>query len=181
MVTAKTWYITNHSQALPVLTEFLKAFKKAFKKAFTNVNDSTNALHYLESIKQGKMTVSEYLADFNLNLARLGTDAPGKVWTREHLICVLKPASRSCFAKPILHVRSPSALLSVQRSNSLRSSGRVPNLIGSSSQILGMPFLTAESLAIHPAQGKMLPPQKLVEDQEERGSHDDKFNVRQLF
>ena len=35
-----------------------------------------------------------------------------------------------------------------------------------------MPFLTVESLAIRPALGKILPPQKLVDDEGEKESHE---------
>lgn len=58
---------------LPNLDTFFHAFKRFYLKK----SNENGASDYIENIKQGKMSVSEYSTEFKMQLSELGTTSAG--------------------------------------------------------------------------------------------------------
>ena len=108
--TAKTWYINTYASVtpLPDLDTFLNEFKRFYLKT-SNENDAAD---HIESIKQGKMSVSEYSTEFKMHLSELGTGTDPR-WVKRHFLRGLRPKLHIALAPHIADVNDLNRLITM--------------------------------------------------------------------
>jgi hypothetical protein len=108
--TAKTWYIDTYGNAAisPDLDTFLNAFKKFYLKT-SNEND---AAERIETIKQEKLSVSEYATEFKMQLSELGDETDPR-WIKRHFLHGLRSKIHIAMAPQISTVNDLDHLIAI--------------------------------------------------------------------
>jgi hypothetical protein len=108
--TAKTWYINTYGNAAtsPDLDTFLNAFKKFYLKT-SNEND---AAERIETIKQGKLSVSEYATEFKMQLSELGDETDPR-WIKRHFLRGLRSKIHIAMAPQVSTINDLDRLIAI--------------------------------------------------------------------
>jgi hypothetical protein len=108
--TAKTWYINTYGNAAvsPDFDTFLNAFKKFYLKT-SNEND---AAERIETIKQEKLSVSEYAIDFKMQLSEL-SDETNSRWIKRYFLCGLRSKIHITIAPQVSTINDLDYLIAI--------------------------------------------------------------------